>query len=369
MSEEVRNAMTNQGKHPRRSRWAAFGLGTALLLALTGDGVGQGATGLAGIDPLEVLDLKVKPNVGIILDTSGSMAETTLGNGVRSDFNQSKMYLAKTVLNQVITDNQSEVNFLFATYKFPTVPTWNNCPGGNCTGNLLINRDMPGDGGRFQYSTDSWAAVGALPVQGTSPGMAAAGTEAVLNRLYAWQWIQNTPPCGTISCASPRTVSPARPPSPPAFYSATTIGPAIKAALEACGPSTNTYNVTYNAGSGVFTIARATGANSISLLWTDALTTFDGPTRMTANQTGGTSYNTQDARINLLQRVTRRRVHARPRTPTAPAPAPPATSPRTTCMPRSSGTARPSGWTARASPATSFLARPPRPIPPSPCSG
>lgn len=305
MSEEVRNAMANQGRHPRRSRWAAFGLATALLLALTGDGMGQGAMGLAGIDPLEVLDLKVKPNVGIVVDTSGSMRETVLGNGVRSDFNQSKMYLAKKVLNQVITDNQTEVNFLFATYKFSVLPSWNNCPGGNCIApqGLLINGDMPGDGGRFQYSTESWAAVAPFGIEGPSPGMGAGTTTAVMNRLYAWQWIRGTAPVQNnllrmseagVNCTATIT---------PGFYNATTIVAAIKVAMEACGASTNTYTVTYNTGSGVFTITRATGTGTISLLWTDPITTFDGPTRMTANQTGATTYNTNDARINLLQRV------------------------------------------------------------------
>ena len=162
---------------------------------------------------------------------------------------------------------------------------------------------MPGDGARFQYATQSWAAVGALPIEGPSPGMGAAGTTAVMNRLYAWQWIQGTAPVqnnllriseGGTNCTATIT---------PGFYNATTIGPAIKAALEACGANTNTYTVTYNAGSGVFTIARATGLSTISLLWTDPLTTLDGTLRMTANQTGATTYNTNDARINLLQRV------------------------------------------------------------------
>ena len=56
-------------------RTAAMILAGALIFALAGD---RGLTAPAlGIDPLEVLDLQVKPNVFVVLDTSGSMEDLT----------------------------------------------------------------------------------------------------------------------------------------------------------------------------------------------------------------------------------------------------------------------------------------------------
>ena len=118
----------------------------------------------------------------------------------------------------------------------------------------------------------------------------------------------------------------------------------------------------------MFTIARATGANSISLLWTDALTTFDGPTRMTANQTGGTSYNTSDARINLLQRVTGDEfTESKDPDGTGPSPARNVTAHYLYAQKLWNGETIQRG---RHGPRLQhhFPARPPRPIPRSPCS-
>ncbi len=62
----------------RGSRLAAAALAVGLALSLAGDG-GRAATVPAviqGQDPLEVLALKVRPNVMIVLDSSGSMQWT-----------------------------------------------------------------------------------------------------------------------------------------------------------------------------------------------------------------------------------------------------------------------------------------------------
>jgi hypothetical protein len=92
-------------------RVAAVGL---LLLAI-GD---HGSTvSSRGIDPLEILNLQVKPNVIVVLDSSGSMQETVGGTDTRSgDHPRSKMFQAKQVLRQVIAENSSKVSFLFGQY-------------------------------------------------------------------------------------------------------------------------------------------------------------------------------------------------------------------------------------------------------------
>ena len=75
-----------------------------------------------GIDPFEILDLQVKPNVIFILDTSGSMAEDTkYSSGPQvlqftGDDPAAKMYQAKKALNAVITGNQGKFNFGLASY-------------------------------------------------------------------------------------------------------------------------------------------------------------------------------------------------------------------------------------------------------------
>lgn len=70
-----------------------------------------------GIDPLEILKLQVKPNVAIILDTSGSMGEQfpntiTIGG----DDAPSKMAQAKLALTTVLRQNQGLINFGLISY-------------------------------------------------------------------------------------------------------------------------------------------------------------------------------------------------------------------------------------------------------------
>jgi len=103
----------------RRSFWQRGVRGLALgaiLVLMVGDGVRGAANG--GIDPLEVLKLSVKPNVIVVLDSSGSMTSTPGGAGgsLTGDWTESRMYKAKTVLKQVVQDNENDVNFLFGQY-------------------------------------------------------------------------------------------------------------------------------------------------------------------------------------------------------------------------------------------------------------
>src|SRR5512137_1384635 len=84
MSSQAQTGETTDGKEgmvmsshgdKAGTRLAAWGAALVLALALAGD-FGRAATVPAtvyGQDPLEVLELKVRPNVMIVLDTSGSM--------------------------------------------------------------------------------------------------------------------------------------------------------------------------------------------------------------------------------------------------------------------------------------------------------
>ena len=128
------------------SRVAAMGLALVLAVLLAGDRGRAGTVPAAiyGQDPLEVLELKVRPNIIVVLDSSGSMTnvapETTNTNS--GDHPRSKLYQAKRVLRQVIQDNQDIVSFQLGTYTQNGIGFDNQGAGAN----------------RFQYVTDSMPA-------------------------------------------------------------------------------------------------------------------------------------------------------------------------------------------------------------------
>jgi hypothetical protein len=110
--------MTASKRHARRwisRRRGAQALAVGVILAmLVGDGH---TTPTGGIDPLEILNLSVKPNVIVVLDSSGSMAETVGGSGLpNGDWPDSKMAKAKQVLNTLVASNEDKVTFLFGQY-------------------------------------------------------------------------------------------------------------------------------------------------------------------------------------------------------------------------------------------------------------
>ena len=124
-------------------RLAAVALAMTLVLVLAGDG-GRAATVPAvvnGQDPLEVLSLKVRPNVVIVLDSSGSMKWTLdpthgLGNPVGgSDHPRSKLWQAKQVLKTIVANNQEKVSFLFGQYTNGAGPTMRNTAATKDTAN------------------------------------------------------------------------------------------------------------------------------------------------------------------------------------------------------------------------------------------
>jgi len=87
-----------------------------------------------------VLELKVRPNVIVVLDSSGSMTANVKSTETYSgDHPRSKMYQAKQVLNTVVQNNQDKVSFQFLTY--------------TQVGEYLGGQEAGGN--RFQYYTST----------------------------------------------------------------------------------------------------------------------------------------------------------------------------------------------------------------------
>src|SRR5688572_19843732 len=110
----VMNGRAVAASAPRRASWArtvAAGVALAMAALLVGDR-GLTANAVQGIDPLEILNLQVKPNVVFIVDTSVEMGfnpEGTLYLG--GDDPNSRLYQAKQALREVVTDNDGKANF------------------------------------------------------------------------------------------------------------------------------------------------------------------------------------------------------------------------------------------------------------------
>jgi hypothetical protein len=304
-------------------------LAGGLLFALAGDR-GITATPL-GIDPLEVLDLQVKPNVIIALDTSGSMEDTPyVTSSYGGDHQRAKMWLAKQVLKAVFQDNQDKASFMFGVYRYSS--------DANPAGNMVL-RTGTNTPNRFVYSTQSWAAgtfanpactvdpttcpspnpaTVTLPVEGPAPSMS-TGTNLYVSSLYAYQWIQNansdnpynnvvnntlvfSENSGAVCTA---TVT-------PDFYlSGAAVATAIQAAMNTAsctGTRVNTYTVTYGTVTANRFSFRGSGASNFTLQWSAAATTIDGPLNLygAANtNVNGTNTWTQstEPRIQLLRRT------------------------------------------------------------------
>src|SRR5215831_3740884 len=102
-----------------------------LVLAMVGDRSRASVTATPGIDPLESLTLQIKPNVIIVLDTSGSMTNTPANHAVGPDYPDSKIGAAKAVLLSAIKNNESKVSFMFGTYTQSAPETLQNTGAGS----------------------------------------------------------------------------------------------------------------------------------------------------------------------------------------------------------------------------------------------
>jgi hypothetical protein len=114
-----------------------WGLAAGIVLLMAGDHAQTASPANTGIDPFEILDLQVRPNVIIVLDSSGSMREFTaaattvtgINNGdLVGDDSNAKMSIAKGVLRNIVNNNKGKVNFQFGKYQgtTPTLDGTNN---------------------------------------------------------------------------------------------------------------------------------------------------------------------------------------------------------------------------------------------------
>jgi hypothetical protein len=139
-----------------RRRWTTLASAAVLALVFGGDRARtQTASPIQGIDPLEILNLQVKPNVIIVLDSSGSMQETLDALDTRSgDTGVSKMHLAKTVLDTVIRANDTKASFMFGQYTQANSDV------------LKSFQQLTGNGGRFTYGAPGATAINTYNVIG-----------------------------------------------------------------------------------------------------------------------------------------------------------------------------------------------------------
>ena len=142
-----------EGGQPSRvpsSAWrraATAGLVAGLVFLLAGDR-GANTAVPAGIDPLEVLNLQVRANAIVVLDSSAAMSQTIGGNQLSGDDTDSKLYLAKQVIRNIVQANQNKLSFLFGRYTQPAGTTL--APGVSAG-----DSSQPAPPSRFAYSTTS----------------------------------------------------------------------------------------------------------------------------------------------------------------------------------------------------------------------
>lgn len=152
-SRGERVAMNARGKWSApRGPWV-LGAVMVLLVAAGDRRVHSAPPPGIGIDPFEVLDLQVKPNVLILFDTSGSMKWPTRpipGFGqpsVGGDDSLSRMAQAKLAVTDVVQANATKVNFGMVTFvvRNTTKPLSRNQTflGGSTSADANHNNDGP----------------------------------------------------------------------------------------------------------------------------------------------------------------------------------------------------------------------------------
>jgi hypothetical protein len=287
-------AMTRRGYVPGR-RLATLAAAGALVFSLAGDR-GRAATvpaSVYGQDPLEVLELKVRPNVIIVLDSSGSMTGTpSNGTDASAAYHPaSKEAQAKEVVKRVVTDNESKVSFMFGQYSQDK--------------SRLENRNA-GDS-RFQYYTTSMPAP-ELTVR------RALGDDGTTERGFqSWQIIY--PAWATLyfdeDAATDAVCTATLTTTTPRFYAkGADLAAALAAAMSSASCSgtarTNTYNVTYNTTTGQFTFAIKSGSRPFRIGWGRTPNNIRNALAETSTGTTtfGTGSITTDAPWTLLYRNT-----------------------------------------------------------------
>jgi hypothetical protein len=257
-------------------RFVVLGAAAVLAVSMAGDR-GRAATTasiLYGQDPLEVMDVKVRPNVIIVLDTSGSMGETTDWDPINQtsgadthlgDHPRSKMYQAKQVIKQIVEDNQDNVSFSFGTY----------------SQNHLGMDDKQTDRTRFLYWTSSQLYPSMLT---TELSVLHPYGETGTRGLQTWQivgenWKRITWTEGGTSCYADLAG-----PFPRFFKSGNDLAAALQAIMRGsgCTGTSNTIAVTYTANA-------TTGVGTFGFSGTSLTMTWSGNMRNMFTSTNGSS--------------------------------------------------------------------------------
>jgi hypothetical protein len=109
----------------RMRRGLGWGLAAGVVLLMAGDHAQTATTANSAVDPFEILDLQVRANVIIVLDSSGSMREVPTASGLVNGINNgelagddpdSKLFQAKAALKSIVNNNKARVNFLLGRY-------------------------------------------------------------------------------------------------------------------------------------------------------------------------------------------------------------------------------------------------------------
>jgi hypothetical protein len=253
-------------------RFAAAAAAAVLALSLAGDR-GRAASvpaAIYGQDPLEVLELKVRPNVIVVLDSSGSMQWLVDENDYAQsgDHPRSKLHQAKSVLKQIVQNNQDKVSFEMGTYtqygmgfpdraagrnRFQYVVSGADAPFMNTLATELKAQRALADGATTDRGLQSWQIID--PQWGT---------------LYFEEEAGGTDAVCTANLADVTTL--------PKFYArggpdtvVDTLAYDLKRAMNQTGKCTgtartNTYSVSYNVATGVFTFS-TTGSRNYRIIW------------------------------------------------------------------------------------------------------
>ena len=261
---EGEEGIMSHGDRWRKGRLATLALAGGLLLVLAGDrGVASVVpAAIYGQDPLEVLSLQIRPNVVIVLDSSGSMTSTDdIGAGVDTgsgDHPRSKLYQAKQVLKTFVQQNQDKASFMFANYT-----QFNS---------ILQNRTA--GAGRFQYTTSSQLSPSMVAPPGTELIVQRAELDTGTRGFQSWQIIdaqwstlyfeEDSTPDAICTAVLPG-------PFPRFFRRGADLAAALQSAMNAASctgvPRANTYTVTYDPASGRFNFRRNTGSRPWRIMW------------------------------------------------------------------------------------------------------
>jgi hypothetical protein len=229
------------------ARAGLLGVLGALVLMVSGDRRAQTAPGPdIGIDPLEILNLQIRANALIVLDSSGSMGQTLEAAGAHGDLAgddpDSKLFQAKETLKAVIAANERKVSFQFGQYEQPGI--------GAQSASVMT---VPTTGiGRFLYTTTS--------VKAASMGTNELIVDLRSTVLPVAQVIRIREGTSTTTIACP--VAAGR------YGTEVMLANAVATAMSNCVAGGNTYAVTV-LNTHRFRIARSAGTLTFIIRWNE----------------------------------------------------------------------------------------------------